>query len=306
MGAVRGVPQPFPYQGSKRQLATQIVACIPANTQRLVEPFAGSAAISLTVAHGGLADRFLLNDAHDPLMKLWRKIVDEPEDLAKQYEALWLAQCGKEREYYDWARERFNESHEPHFFLYLLARCVKAAVRYNRSGQFNNSPDNRRRGMRPATMRQNIMCASTLLHGRVRLTCEDYRETLANATPEDVVYMDPPYQGVCGRKDHRYCNGVTFEAFVHALNELNRSSVPFIVSYDGRTGKKAHGRPLPKRLRLECFEVHVGRSTQATLLGRADATVESLYLSPVLLARLGAVPDCLLQDEPQLTLFGDS
>src|SRR5437588_10922330 len=64
---------------------------------------------------------------------------------------LWLEQAGQEREYYDQVRDRFNESNEPHHFLYLLARCVKAAVRYNGEGKFNNSPDNRRLGMRPAT-----------------------------------------------------------------------------------------------------------------------------------------------------------
>lgn len=305
MGAVRGVPQPFPYQGSKRKLATQIIACIPPETNRLIEPFAGSAAISLATAHLRRARHFFLNDAHDPLMKLWRKIVNEPEELANQYKSLWFAQAGKEREYYDRVREQFNQSNEPHFFLYLLARCVKAAVRYNGSGKFNNSPDNRRLGMRPVTMGQNILHASALLRGRVRFACQDYRETLADATPDDVVYMDPPYQGVCDTRDHRYCKGVSFDSFVESLNDLNRRGVAFIVSYDGRTGEKVHGRPLPAKLDLVRLDVHVGPSTQATLLGRKDATVESLYLSDVLLARLGAVPDCL-KDKPELSLFGDS
>jgi len=302
MGAVRGVPQPFPYQGSKRQLAGQIVACIPAETRRLLEPFAGSGAITLATAHLRRARRFFLSDAHDPLMRLWRKIINEPEELANQYKSLWLAQSGQEREYYDLVRERFNQSNEPHYFLYLLARCVKAAVRYNGQAKFNNSPDNRRLGMRPVTMGQNIMEASALLRGRVRLACQDYREALAEATPEDVVYMDPPYQGVCDTRDHRYCRGVSFDSFVESLNDLNRRGVAFIVSYDGRTGEKVHGRPLPAALNLVRLEVEAGRSTQATLLGRKDATVESLYLSSILLARLGAVPDCL-KDEAEPSLF---
>ncbi len=305
MGAVSGVPQPFPYQGSKRQLARQIVACIPRQTKRLVEPFAGSAAITLAAAQTGRAKRFLLNDAHPPLMALWKKIVDEPERLASEYSSLWFAQTGQERKYYDQVRDHFNETNEPQLFLYLLARCVKAAVRYNGSGKFNNSPDNRRLGMRPATMRENLRHASALLRGRVRLANQDYRDTLADATPEDVVYMDPPYQGVCDTRDHRYCRGVSFDSFSASLNDLNARQVPFIVSYDGRTGEKVHGQPLPARLDLLRLELHVGRSTQATLLGRNDSTVESLYLSPVLLDRLGAVPDCL-KDEPEASLFSDS
>ena len=43
-------------------------------------------------------------------------------------------------------RARFNRTHGPADFLYLLARSAKAAVRFNRSGGFNHPPDNRRRG----------------------------------------------------------------------------------------------------------------------------------------------------------------
>jgi len=304
MSAIQGVPQPFPYQGSKRQLASQIVACIPPHTRRLIEPFAGSAAVTLAAAQLGRAQRFVLNDVHDALMKLWTRIVDDPEALAEEYESLWLEQAGQERKYYDRVRDRFNQSNEPHLFLYLLARCVKAAVRYNGNGKFNNSPDNRRLGMRPPTMRRNIMHASALLRGRVRLTCQDYRATLAEATPEDVVYMDPPYQGVCDTRDHRYCGHVDFDSFALSLRDLNDRAVAFIVSYDGRTGGKVHGRTLPQQLELVRLEVHVGPSTQATLLGRKDVTVESLYLSPTLLARLGKMPRSLT-DEPTFPLFAD-
>ena len=305
MSAVRGVPHPFPYQGSKRQLAGQIVACIPAQTKRLVEPFGGSGAVTLAAAQLGRAQRFYLNDIHEPLMMLWKKIVNKPEELADQYESLWREQASQEREYYDRIRDRFNESNEPHLFLYLLARCVKAAVRYNGEGKFNNSPDNRRLGMRPPTMRRNLVHASALLRGRVRMACEDYRATLPAATPEDVVYMDPPYQGVCDTRDHRYCGSVDFDSFVQSLKDLNDRRVAFIVSYDGRTGGKVHGKRLPPHLSLAHVELHAGRSTQATLLGRKDTTVESLYLSPVLVSRLGGVPHSL-KEEPMLPLFADT
>lgn len=302
MSAVQGVPQPFPYQGSKRQLARQIVGCIPARTKRLVEPFVGSGAITLAIAQLGRAQRFYINDAHEPLMKLWKKIINEPEELADGYESLWLDQAGQERKYYDYVRDRFNESNEPHLFLYLLARCVKAAIRYNGNGKFNNSPDNRRLGMRPSTMRRNILHTSGLLRGRVRLTCHDYQTVLNETTPEDVVYMDPPYQGVCATRDHRYCGSVDFDSFVRSLEDLNNRGVAFAVSYDGRTGKKIHGKMLPAQLNLVHLELHVGRSTQATLLGREDATVESFYLSPALVEQLGSIPACL-SDEPTHSLF---
>jgi DNA adenine methylase len=90
---------------------------------------------------------------------------------------------------------------------------------------------------------------------------------------------------------------VEYHEFVASLAMLNERGVPFIVSYDGRTGDKMHGCLLPKSLKLHRLEIRVGRSTQATLLGRDQVTVESLYLSRSLLARLGKIP-ATIREEP--------
>lgn len=57
-----GVPHPIPYQGSKRQLAHYIVSLFPAGTNRLVEPFAGSAAVSLAAGQMKRVKRWAIND----------------------------------------------------------------------------------------------------------------------------------------------------------------------------------------------------------------------------------------------------
>jgi DNA adenine methylase len=98
--------------------------------------------------------------------------------------------------------------------------------------------------------------------------------------------MDPPYQGVCANRDPRYLKSVIFDEFVDELDSLNSRNMSYLVSYDGRTGDKTHGRRLPSRLGLHLVELEAGRSSQATLLGRAEVTVESLYLSPALADRL--------------------
>ena len=264
-----------------------ILRCFPEGVGRLVEPFAGSAAVTLAAAYHGRGGPFLLNDTNQALIDLWAEIVNHPERLSDAYTELWHAQEGQERLFYDLVRDRFNQLQRPADFLYLLARCVKASVRYNAAGEFNQSPDNRRRGKRPATMRRDIHGASQLLSGRVRLQSDDYRAVLAEASPRDMVYMDPPYQGVCGNRDPRYIDAVSFESFTKALALANDSELSYIVSYDGRTGSKGFGRPLPKYLDLVHIELDAGPSSQATLLGRKANTVESLYLSPALVNRLG-------------------
>jgi DNA adenine methylase len=284
------VPHPIPYQGSKRNLAQAVIAYFPEELERLIEPFAGSAAITLAAAYRGKVRKFILNDLNKALINLWDGIINNPTLIADAYAALWLAQKGQERAFYDHIRTQFNTTQRPDYFLYLLARCVKASVRYNAKGEFNQSPDNRRKGAHPATMRRNILGASALLRGKTVLASTDYQEIIANASPSDIVYMDPPYQGVGGNRDPRYIGHLSFENLVQSLRELNERGVSYIVSYDGRTGSKRFGQPLPEFLELAHIEIDAGRSSQATLLGRTSNTVESLYLSPALIARMGGLP----------------
>ena len=281
-GGLRRIPHPIPYQGSKRNLAPAILGFFPPDVGTLIEPFAGSAALTLAAAARGLAEGYVINDLNQPLVELWRAIIESPEKLAHQYEVLWRAQHEDRRQYYDQIREEFNQTARPDCFLYLLARCVKASVRYNAQGQFNQSPDNRRMGALPETMREHILGASGLLRGRTECCSLDYKEAVARATPDDLVYLDPPYQGVCGERDPRYLKGVVFDEFVEMLESLSFRDIKYLVSYDGRTGERVHGRKLPERLRLHLVELDAGRSSQATLLGRDEVTVESLYLSPAL------------------------
>lgn len=280
------VPHPIPYQGSKRNLAPRILPYVPSDTRRIVEPFAGSAAVSLAAAHGRQASGFLLNDINQPLVELWRAILHNPESLAAAYTQLWQEQQGQERDYYDQIRAKFNRTQEAGLFLYLLARCAKASVRYNSNGEFNQSPDNRRQGARPDTMRAHILGASRLLRGRTELDCASYVTVLNDVDTKDVVYMDPPYQGVCGERDRRYKGGIDADDFIATLRLLNRNGISYILSYDGQTGGKSYGKPLPPDLHLHHILLDAGRSSQATLLGRNETTFESLYLSPALVARL--------------------
>ncbi|MCQ3929644.1 MAG: DNA adenine methylase [Chloroflexi bacterium] len=283
-----GIPHPIPYQGSKRKLAEMILRYIPDDTQRLIEPFAGSAAISIAAAYHGKVQQFLLNDLNVSLMVLWDRIIHQPFDIVAGYQQLWERQHGQEKDYYAFVRDEFNRTRRPDYFLYLLARCVKAAVRYNTAGDFNQSADNRRKGAVPDTMRRHIVQTSQLLSGKTTLRETDYREVLATIHSLDVVYLDPPYQGTSDGADGRYFAGLRYDEFVDTLKNLNQRGVAYILSHDGQAGAKKYGKPLSNSLGLTKLVLNAGRSSQATLLGRDVITYESLYLSPSLITRLDA------------------
>jgi DNA adenine methylase len=170
--------------------------------------------------------------------------------------------------------------------LYLLARIVKGAVRYNRDGEFNQSADNRRKGMKPERMKRNLEQISFLLSDITTTLSKDYKEVVTLASKKDLIYLDPPYQGTSFTRDHRYFEGVKYDEFVTSLQLLNKNNLSYIISYDGTCGQKEYGQKLPDNLNLEHFYINAGRSTQSTLLGRSDSTFESLYLSPALIERL--------------------
>ena len=298
------LPHPVQYQGSKRNLAAYILRFLPNRIERLVEPFAGTAAISVAAVAEQSAQNFWLNDLNKPLIELFKLIIENPGDIADAYANLWNEQHSDSIEHYFEVRKNFNKTNDPKLFIYLLARCVKGSVRYNSEGLFNQSPDKRRKGTQPVTMRKNIEGVSRLLKGKCQFTCLDYRQVLTKVQNHDFVYMDPPYQGVCGNKDSRYFSGINFEDFILALEDLNERGIAFAISYDGRLGNKTFGRLLPENLGLKRIEIEVGRSSQSTLLGREEKTIESLYLSPDLISRsLVDLTSYICKAPTQLTLL---
>ena len=280
------IPHPIPYQGSKRNLANHILRFFPKKFSRLVEPFAGSSAISIASAFYFKSSYFLLNDINEPLIELWNEIINKPESIIEKYHDIWYEQIGKEEEFYYSIREKFNLTNNPEYLLFLLAKCVKAAVRYNNDGKFNQSPDKRRLGRKPEMMRDDILNVSKLLRYRTDLSSKSYFDLFEYFNQDDLIYLDPPYQGTGISGGFNYHTNIDHKLFVESLDIMTKNNIPYILSYDGRTDEKVFGKELPDLLRLKKVEINAGRSSQATLLQRNQTTYESIYLSPVLIEKL--------------------
>ena len=276
-------PHIVQYQGSKRILAPQILHYIPLKFNRLIEPFAGMAAITIAVAKQDRANHYLVNDLNTPLVAVLQSAIETPNELFSEYSKVWneqFAYSGGSIEHFYKVRNDFNNGQQTAAnMLYLLARCVKGSVRYGSGGQFNQSPDKRRYGTAPKTLKANIMEISYYLKGKTSFMSKDYREGVDEARPDDVIYMDPPYQGVSNTRDSRYYSGIDFYDFVEALDNLNRRGIDFLVSYDGKCGDKQYGEDLPKELELQKVLLNAGLSSQSILLGKKEITYKALYVS---------------------------
>lgn len=275
-----GLPHPIPYQGSKRSLAPTIGRYLPGSVKCWYEPFAGSAAMTLWAASKGIAKSYVISDALVPITELWRAILNEPEQTSRQYRDVWAGQVPGDLQYFNRVRERYNTNGDPVDLLYLICRCVKNAVRFNKQERFTQSVDKRRLGMRPEKMHAAISAASKILRGRTEVRAGDWLSTTEDATLRDFIYMDPPYLGTTIGRDKRYAQQLELERLTFGLSQLRERRLRFALSYDGMTGSKVYGEPLPEWLGLVRILVPAGRSSQATLSGRQEETIESLYLTP--------------------------
>jgi len=291
------IPHIVQYQGSKRILAPQILQYMPDSFNRLIEPFAGMAAISVATAYENRTSSFHINDLNAALVGMLQFAIEHPEELIAAYSKVWEEQFlyGDDHvKHFYVVREQFNSGEKtPENMLYLLARCVKGAVRYGKNGNFNQSPDKRRHGTNPKTLAPNVYAISHLLNGKATFSSLDYREILEMAKPGDLVYMDPPYQGVSNVRDNRYFAGVQFDEFAKSIEILERKGIDYLISYDGECGGKEYGEELPLSLHCQKVMLNAGLSSQALLLGRKSTTFEALYISEALLPLFNSVPQQL-------------
>lgn len=212
--------------------------------------------------------------------------VNNPEKLVDEYSTIWEGQFQADQnniDYFYKIRNEFNcGMRDSARMLFLLTRIVKGAVRYNIRGELNQSCDKRRYGTKPQIIANNAYKISALLKERTLFSNKDYKEIFAMTEQNDLIYIDPPYQGTSNKdhsKDNRYIQGINFEEFVDELEKLNNRGINFIVSYDGMTGDKVIGKQLPQKLELNHIYINAGLSAQATLNGKKEITYESLYIS---------------------------
>jgi DNA adenine methylase len=269
-GRRAAIPSLVKWTGSKRSQAHAIRSLFPA-FRRYFEPFLGGGALLYLAGHPGA----VAGDAYAPLVGLWERVRDRPEDVIRGYQTQWtLLQRRFPDHFYD-VRDRFNRGGDPLDLSFLMRTCVNGIVRFNAEGAFNNSFHLSRRGMEPARFAEVVRRWSPRLDG-VRLVAGDFEATLSDATAGDFVYLDPPYAG----NRQRYAEDLAPARLFAVLAELNARSVKWALSFDGLRGELDLTHPVPRDLFRRHVYVHSGRSAVNKVLNGGGAAVrESLYLN---------------------------
>ena len=156
--------------------------------QRLIEPFMGSAALSLNADF----DRYLLADINHDLVALYNYLQQEGQKFI-DYCARHFTQNNNTDEVYYSKRDKFNQlkmsRQRAALFLYLNRHGYNGLCRYNLSGGYN-VPFGRYK--KPYFPRQEMLHFHEKSHA-IEVHHKDYLSTMDNAKQDDIIYCDPPY-----------------------------------------------------------------------------------------------------------------
>lgn len=259
------------WSGSKRHQANSILQQFPEEFKSYYEPFVGSGAI----LYAASPEHAIAGDVCEPLIDLWKVIQKEPDALISHYDYHWHLLQEKGHTIFYEVRDRFNKEQNPCDFFFLSRTCVNGLIRFNKKGEFNNSLHHTRKGINPTSADKIIHQWSRRL-AHVEFKVGDYRETTAEATAGDLIYLDPPYFHTRGR----YYGTIDYEEFIDYLTMLNEKGIKYILSYDGSRGKKTYKAPLPENLYSRKYLVTSGNSPFKKVMdNQTELVKEALYIN---------------------------
>jgi len=196
---------------------------------RWIEPFVGSAVVSLNIE----PQAALLGDSNPHLIGFYRAVQNEivTSDTVREFlerEGAHLLRDG-EVHYYR-IRERFNNGHDPHDFLFLNRACFNGLMRFNRRGRFNTPFCRKPERFRPAYVTKicnQVQWAADRMEGKAwDFVCTDWTGVLDEVNASDFVYCDPPYAG----RYTDYFNSWTDEDADRLETRLKALPCPFLYS----------------------------------------------------------------------------
>ncbi|HHW40536.1 MAG TPA: Dam family site-specific DNA-(adenine-N6)-methyltransferase [Syntrophomonadaceae bacterium] len=175
------------WAGNKYQIINRIREQLPPG-KRLIEPFAGSAAVFLNTDYPA----YLLCDNNQDLINLYRYLQKDGPRFIEYCKTYFVPENNNRERYYE-LRQEFNMTENRRkkaaLFVYLNRHCYNGLCRYNSSGRFNTPFGRYRKPYFP----EREMLFFWKKARRAVFLCLDFRESMAMAEPGDVVYCDPPY-----------------------------------------------------------------------------------------------------------------
>jgi DNA adenine methylase len=175
------------WAGNKYAVLRHILPVLPEG-KRLIEPFAGSAAVFLNTHY----PTALLGDVNPDLINLYTVVQNETDDFIAHCRALFVPEYNQPEAYYA-LRKEFNadctHGRRAALFLYLNRHGYNGLCRYNAKGGYNVPFGRYKKPYFPEAEIQSFYKRAA----RAQCMVSSFRILLEQASKGDVVYCDPPY-----------------------------------------------------------------------------------------------------------------
>lgn len=214
------------WAGSKRSLLPELLARLAPRSGRYFEPFAGSACLFFAARPG----QAVLGDLNSELIEAYRIVRSHPRLVSRSVRG-WDTDP---EAYYDIRAlrpEDMPEIDRAARFIFLNRLCFNGLYRTNRQGHFN-VPYGVKTGAFPSEAHL-YRCSVALRAAELR--SGDFEETIADASTDDFVYLDPPYTktpaaayGVFG---YGGFDARDLDRIAETLQRLDRRGARFLFSY---------------------------------------------------------------------------
>jgi DNA adenine methylase len=190
---------PIKSQGIKTKLVEWIFDNVQ-NIQydRWVEPFMGTGVVAFNIR----PKKALLCDSNPHLITFYKAIQNKvitPAIVKNHLTIEGEKLLNSDGKYYYDVRKRFNLEGNPLDFLFLSRSCFNGMMRFNQKGGFNvpfcKKPNRFAQALITKITNQVENISQIIDFGDYEFKNQDFKETLKEIKPNDLVYSDPPYIG---------------------------------------------------------------------------------------------------------------
>lgn len=217
------------WAGNKYAIIDRIKAVLPSGG-RLIEPFAGSAAVFLNTDF----DQAVLSDINSDLIHLYQYLQRDGQKFIGYCSTFFTKETNNAETYYQ-LRKIFNGTGDQRLraalFLYFNRHGYNGLCRYNSRGEFNVPFGKYTKPYFPAE-------EMAMFHAKIQgaeVLHQDFLTSMRAARPGDVVYCDPPYVPLTETANFTAYSGEGFgqkeqQELADMANTLSRKGISVVIS----------------------------------------------------------------------------
>ena len=217
------------WAGNKFRIIERIQKTLPQG-KRLIEPFAGSAAVFLNTDY----EQYLVTDTNPDLIHLYNILKSDGEHFIRQCRRYFTPRYNNEEEFYK-LREKFNKTKDINkravLFVYLNRHGYNGLCRYNSKGGFN-VPFGRYKA--PYFPEKEM----TFFHKKAQaaeFAIAGFDEVIQSAKKGDVIYCDPPYVPLSASANFTTYSAAGFsmteqQQLADLAGEISNKGIPILIS----------------------------------------------------------------------------